>query len=401
LDEIQLGGGGVWTLGYDLAGNQNQVASTSETATQAYDDAGRLTHQERAGEQASSDFAYDGRSFLRHADTRTLLAPGVGIFCDGFESGDTSAWMAGGGGGTCFEASETEALYDSEALLLGIDSNNEASYVFYFGRRPVAQTVGLASGLLYLTTDPVAAPALATDASGTVVWSGGFEPYGGDYSGAGDAGIFLRFMGQWQDSSWEESGSSAAPSHYNVHRWYQSGIGRYIRPDPIHLGILGSASRPLEFPAGAITAYHLAILRTANPQHEQPYLYGAQNPLIFSDPLGLFGPGTLATAGGACIAVDGPLPAGDLIGIPLLVGATVWTGAIILTDWWANADACSDCELDLDLDEEDECDRQYALDSAVCRTLPRSLRQRCWEEAARRYAACLSGQEIPEFLEGI
>jgi hypothetical protein len=101
------------------------------------------------------------------------------------------------------------------------------------------------------------------------------------------------------------------------------------------------------------------MLRTGNPQHEQAYLYSAQNPLLFSDPLGLFGPGALATAGGACVAGDGPLPIGDLVGVPLLIGATVWAAGIVVTDWWNNADSCSDCELD----ESDESDKAIAVEA--------------------------------------
>jgi hypothetical protein len=105
------------------------------------------------------------------------------------------------------------------------------------------------------------------------------------------------------------------------------------------------------------------------------------------------------------VAGDGPLPIGDLVGVPLLIGATVWAAGIVAPDWWNNADSCSDCESDEsdesdEPDEPDECDLQYAADSAFCRTVPKGIRERCWREAAGRYAACIAGQQIPKLLEG-
>ena len=91
------------------------------------------------------------------------------------------------------------------------------------------------STLTYLTTDPLGTPVLATDASGASTWSGGFEPFGDDWqaqagTGASEAGVFLRFPGQWDDAAWE-----ASDFYYNVHRWYEPGTGRYGRVDPLGL----------------------------------------------------------------------------------------------------------------------------------------------------------------------
>ena len=85
------------------------------------------------------------------------------------------------------------------------------SFILYFAGRPIAlldrlTAVDPDSGstasrrLLYLTTDHLGTPDLATDESGSTVWSGGFEPFGVDYAGAQDNGVFLRFPGQWEDS---------------------------------------------------------------------------------------------------------------------------------------------------------------------------------------------------------
>jgi len=87
---------------------------------------------------------------------------------------------------------------------------------------------------------------------------GGFEPFGADYSGASDAGVFLRFPGQWDDVAWEEP-SVGAEVVYNVHRWYQSSTGTYTKTDP--LGLSGDP---------------------------HPYSFGFSNPITLFDPLGLY-----------------------------------------------------------------------------------------------------------------
>ncbi len=106
--------------------------------------------------------------------------------------------------------------------------------------------------MTYLTTDHLGTPLLATDTSGATVWTGGVEPFGEAPSDADDAGVFLRFPGQWSDSSWEDTGL-----HYNVARWYRAGTGRYTRPDP--LGI-----------SAGLNLYH----------------YGLSNPMVYVDPDG-------------------------------------------------------------------------------------------------------------------
>ena len=73
------------------------------------------------------------------------------------------------------------------------------------------------------------------------------------------------------------------------------------------------------------------------------YSFPGSNPVVFSDPLGLFGPGALAAAGGGCIAVDGPFPFGDLVGIPLILGAGAWALGDAIQDYWGNDKTCPDC----------------------------------------------------------
>jgi len=94
------------------------------------------------------------------------------------------------------------------------------------------------------------------------LWSGGFEPFGKDFTNASAKGIFLRLPGQWVHSVWGDA-SLGGELYYNVNRWYENQTARYVAPDPASLsGLLG-------------------------PSQNQ-YFYANQNPLIFADPLGLY-----------------------------------------------------------------------------------------------------------------
>jgi YD repeat-containing protein len=376
LDQVTLGVGGTRDYTWGAAGHLENVDAAGNVIDFQNDAAGRLSGVSRAIASESASFAYDGRSYL------------------------TSAAATAGG------TESVTPLYDSAGLLHALRrkdtsaSPEELIVHLYLAGRPVAQvaidTDTSTETWTYLTTDHLGTPILATDDAGAVVWEGGFEPFGTDYqagtaAGARDNGIYLRLPGQWEEETWSEA-TSGAGVYYNVHRWLIPGVGRYTRPDPIHLGLLESSSRPHGLPVDSLGAYYLAMLRAGNPVHEQPYLYGVQNPLLFQDPLGLFGPGSLATAGGACAVVDGPLPIGDAIGVGLLITAGVWATGQAIADWWDSDEDCRECK-------PDPCDAQYAADSATCRGLSTArLRALCWRKAAERYGACIAGQPVPNLF---
>ncbi len=256
LDEIQLGAGGTRSFTYDAAGNQTRVDTGGGAVDRAYDDAGRLSRQERAAALAATDFLYDGRSYLRSAAGVTFDPPGPGtVFCDGFESGDVTAW--GSGSSLCPTVTTSEPTYSSEGLLHRVTSPGQSHAVFYFAGRPVVQLTSPGT-LRYLTTDHLGTPFVATDAGGAEIWSDGFEPFGRDWregtpDGAWENGVFLRFPGQWLDDTWTEA-SLGAEVAYNVHRWYESETGRYSRPDPLgvtrdelNVYLYASSSPPFNF----------------------------------------------------------------------------------------------------------------------------------------------------------
>ena len=132
------------------------------------------------------------------------------------------------------------------------------------------ETTAAPATFTYLSVDHLGTPILETNASGTSLWSGGFEPFGRDWNGAQTAGEFLRFPGQWDDAAWE--GGAGSGLYYNVHRWYSPALGRYTQPDPLQIA---ETSRVFFYP------------RPLSNQRFSLFSYVDAAPLSFADPLGL------------------------------------------------------------------------------------------------------------------
>ena len=164
---------------------------------------------------AAADFLYDGRSFLRQGTDP--------------DSGAT-----------------VEPLYDSTGRLHALVEKDSPTAperrhtLFYLAGRPVAQLTqdNGAETWQYLTTDHLGTPLLAADGSGAVTWSGGFEPFGHDYAegmmgAALTADVVLRLPGQWETGLWNDAALGSGGMYYNVYRWYEPGLGQYVRMDPL------------------------------------------------------------------------------------------------------------------------------------------------------------------------
>jgi RHS repeat-associated protein len=245
LDLINLAVTGTRDYTWGAAGHLEEVAAGANVLDFGADAEGRLSGVDRTAASEAAGFSYDGRSFLQ-----------------------TAQETAGG-------TRSVDPLYDSAGLVHALrrhpsPTDPEELVVFvYLAGRPVAQLAIDGAGAeswTYLSTDHLGTPLLATADTGSVVWEGGFEPFGNDYqagtpAGALESQVYLRLPGQWQDTSWQDA-SSGAGIYYNVHRWAQPARGSYTRPDPA--GIL-----PPERGAANL------------------YLYGLGNPVNFFDLVGL------------------------------------------------------------------------------------------------------------------
>ncbi|EGI41778.1 putative RHS family protein [Escherichia coli TA280] len=105
--------------------------------------------------------------------------------------------------------------------------------------------------ILYFHTDVNGAPEEMTDSDGKIVWETGYQVWGNTIQEKDHGGVEqnLRYQGQYLD---RETGL-----HYNLHRYYDPDVGRFMVTDPIGL-------------RGGLNLYQYA-----------------PNPLSYIDPLGL------------------------------------------------------------------------------------------------------------------
>ncbi|AMT87482.1 hypothetical protein AYO71_07975 [Pseudomonas koreensis] len=150
----------------------------------------------------------------------------------------------------------TEFLWQGERLIAESAENRYRSYIYEPGSfRPLAMLDGegpLKAAPFYYQLDHLGTPQELTDYSGETMWSAKYRAYGNlaalDVSEIDNP---LRFQGQYFDA---ETGL-----HYNRHRYYNPGTGRFLTPDPIKL-------------AGGLNSYQYV-----------------PNPTGWVDPLGLSG----------------------------------------------------------------------------------------------------------------
>lgn len=227
--------GGVNTYGYD----GNHRITESPGATYGYDEDGNLTSRS------------DGATFAFDADNRLIA----------FSRGATAASYRydpfGRRISKTVDGATTYYLWDQSQLLAeyGV-SGRLVRYSYLPGSMNPVQFED-SSGIYTVHNDHLQTARAVTNGSEQVVWSARQEAFGSvvvdaDPDGNGDSITYNpRFPGQYYDV---ESGL-----HYNYHRFYDPGIGRYITSDPIGL---------------------TADINT--------YSYVSAKPLKYFDPLGLY-----------------------------------------------------------------------------------------------------------------
>ncbi len=111
-----------------------------------------------------------------------------------------------------------------------------------------------------------------TDASGAVVWSADYKPFGeAAVNPSSTITNNLRFPGQYYDV---ETGLN-----YNYYRDCNPAIGKYIEADPLNLGSI----RARKFKR----ANTIERKYKTEPQRQNLFAYAGNNPLKYVDPFGL------------------------------------------------------------------------------------------------------------------
>ncbi|OOK93615.1 RHS repeat-associated core domain-containing protein [Pseudomonas syringae] len=126
----------------------------------------------------------------------------------------------------------TEFLWQGERLIAESADNRYRTYIYEPGTfRPLAMLDGegpLKAAPFYYQLDHLGTPQELTDYSGEIMWSAKYRAYGNLATlDIAEIDNPLRFQGQYFDA---ETGL-----HYNRHRYYNPGTGRFLTPDPIKL----------------------------------------------------------------------------------------------------------------------------------------------------------------------
>lgn len=254
---------------YDAVGNRTQRQQTENgaTATTTYQyasDSNRLTaiDSQAATTDATGNLTQDRASRLLGYDAQNRLANvkinGQQIAEYRYNSlGQRIAKLTGQGFTTYLYGPDGQLLAEKEYSSTGTPQRSQA--YLWLDSMPLAsvETQGSSSPrVIYLHSDHLNTPRLATSATQQIVWQWQSDAFGNgapnqDPLGSGLQTVLnLRFSGQYFDA---ESGL-----HYNYFRDYEPDLGRYTESDPIGL-------------RGGLNTYGYAL----------------QNPLQLIDQLGL------------------------------------------------------------------------------------------------------------------
>jgi RHS repeat-associated protein len=241
------------TFQFDNNGNVIQKLTDGVLTTYQWDYANRLIAL--GVNNASTTYGYDafGARVLQIGTSTTTIYP--------FSIASTTKSGAN-------YATSTEYIFNGDTLLSTVDQ---------------AFKNGAATGtaaVRYVHPDHLGSTNVVTDASGTVVQTLDFYPYGATRisSSVGGADSARKFIGQFSDQS--------NLSYLNA-RYYEGTRGQFLSEDPVFLQ-LGSpeaeqvAKRPLR-----------QIL--SDPQGLNSYSYAEDNPISIKDPSGLMSQKTQAT----------------------------------------------------------------------------------------------------------
>ncbi|WP_279255668.1 RHS repeat domain-containing protein [Shewanella xiamenensis] len=264
------------TLGYDDAYRLESVTSSADNQFMTYDDVGnRKTHSvnnlnhsyqyssisnrlnqylpngvaKSIGHDANGNIISDssrGNTYTYDAFEQLIKLTKNGVDTRyGYNAIGQRAYKANG--------SSTERYVYSTAGLLLAEPNSAQEYIYY-GGQPVGYVKS--NQLYYVHNDQLGRPELLTNTSQAVVWKANLKAFDRTVLTSSISEFNIGFPGQYFDME--------SSLYYNMFRYYDPQLGRYIQSDPIGL-------------AGGSNTY--------------TYTYAENNSIALTDPTGLFVPG--------------------------------------------------------------------------------------------------------------
>jgi len=255
--QISLGGGN-----YNLSFSSSTNRIT--TSGYSYDSAGNLTND------TIHSYGFDAENKIKTIDSTTAYV------YDG--EGQRVRKLVG---------ENTRFIYGIDGVLVaefdGPSGNLTKEYINGSTLITIEPTAVNSNGTRYMTSDHVLSPRVATDSSAGVISRHDFMPFGEELTagtggritsqgyGAGD-GLRQRFTSYERDY---ESGLD-----YALNRYYGSGTGRFVSPDPYVIIFEKEKGRDEKERQRIFLDY------SGQPQIWNKYTYGLNNPLKYSDPDG-------------------------------------------------------------------------------------------------------------------
>jgi RHS repeat-associated protein len=235
---------------YDAIGNR--ISETVDTVAETYSYEVNSHHLSQTQNGTTVSYTYDANGNttdntdgqFSYGDNNRLKEASI--------SGNTLATYTYNGRGERVKKDGNTLTYyyynQGGQLIAETDATgNTLTEYIYSDVQPIALIEN--SNINYIHTDHLGTPQQISDDSQTVVWKADYNPFGEATVTTQTITNNLRFPGQYYD---EETGL-----HYNLNRYYDPQLGRYITSDPIGL-------------QGGLNTYGYAL----------------QNPIIIFDPTG-------------------------------------------------------------------------------------------------------------------
>jgi RHS repeat-associated protein len=224
------------TFSYDNSGNLTQKTTDGITTTYLWDYANRLTALGVGGATTTFGYDYLGNRVSQITGTTTTLYP--------------FKWfsVASSTGTGAKYSTTTEYVFNGDQLVSTVDQQMAG---------------GAATGTpatRYIHPDHLGSTNVVTDASGTVVQTLDYFPYGATRISTGQSATSRQYIGQFTDPS--------NLSYLNA-RYYDNSRGQFLSEDPVFLG--EPKAQNLE-----------------NPQGLNSYSYANDNPITGKDPSGRY-----------------------------------------------------------------------------------------------------------------
>jgi RHS repeat-associated protein len=212
---------GAPAAGYTYNGFDHRIKKTAGDITTIYhyDQSGNLISESNESGENVIDHVYIGNTRIAAVLSPTGECQGD-LDNDGDVDGSDLAIFAADFGRTdCDTEPPCEGDFDHDN---DVDGSDLAIFADDFGRTDCP-----GEDIYYYHNDHLGTPQKMTDMNGAVVWSADYRPFGQADVTVNTVVNNFRFPGQYYDQG--------TGLHYNWHRYYDPGIGRYLRADPIGL----------------------------------------------------------------------------------------------------------------------------------------------------------------------